>query len=86
MKKILIDTNAYSAFLSGDNKILKQIIGSDIVYLSTIVIGELYYGFHGGSRFEQNKEYLEIFLKKSNVQILNVSIETAEIFGEIQMN
>ena len=64
MKKILLDTNAYSNFLKGDEKILKAISESDIIYLSVFVLAELYYGFKAGSREKKNKEYLNESLKK----------------------
>lgn len=84
MRKIVLDTNAYSAFFAGDSSVQKAIVTSDVVEMSTIVIGELYFGFFGGNRFEENKDQLDGFLKKSNVQVIGVTLETSEIFGEIQ--
>jgi len=48
------------------------------------MIGELFAGFHGGSKFSKNKKELKIFLHKEGVRIIDVSIETSEIFGEIK--
>ena len=84
MRKIVLDTNAYSAFLSGDVTVRKAIVTSDLVQMSTIVIGELYFGFFGGSKFNQNKDQLSSFLGKSNIQVIGITLETSEIFGEIQ--
>jgi len=84
VRKIVLDTNAYSAFFSGDMSVRKAIVVSDMVQMSTIVIGELYFGFFGGTKFSQNKDQLEAFLKKSNIHVIGVTVETAEIFGEIQ--
>jgi tRNA(fMet)-specific endonuclease VapC len=54
MKKILLDTNAYSGFMSGDQLVFEYLVEAEIIYLSTVMIGELFAGFHGGSKFTQN--------------------------------
>lgn len=84
MTKIILDTNAYSAFMGGDKKVFDYIVESEIVYMSTIVIGELFAGFYRGERLTQHLEELRAFLDKDGVEVIDVSIETAEIFGEIK--
>jgi tRNA(fMet)-specific endonuclease VapC len=84
MKKILLDTNAYSGFMSGNQIIFDCIAESEIIYMSTIMIGELFAGFHGGSKFSKNKKELKTFLTKEGVRIIDVSIETSEVFGVIK--
>ncbi len=84
MKKILSDTNAYSRFLSGDEKVLNAVINAQTVYMSVFVIGELCAGFRGGSRPQENKKILEKFLSKPTVRVLNATEETADIFGMIK--
>lgn len=84
MTKILLDTNAYSAFMYGNKKVFERIVESEVTYMSTIVIGELFAGFHGGAKLVQNREELKSFLSKEGVEHIDVSIETAEIFGEIK--
>ena len=84
MKKILIDTNAYSSFMAGNKIILDYIIDSEITYFSTIVIGELFAGFFGGVKVSENRIDLKNFISKPGVQIIDVTIETSEIFGEIK--
>ena len=83
MKKILLDTNAYTFYLLGDEKILDELVSTDIVYMSAIVIGELYAGFEGGSKEIENKNNLLKFLSKPAVEVLNATIETSKIFGMI---
>jgi tRNA(fMet)-specific endonuclease VapC len=70
--------------MSGDKLVFDCIVESEIIYISTIMIGELFAGFHGGSKFSKNKKELKIFLNKEGVRIIDVSIETSEIFGEIK--
>lgn len=82
MTKILLDTNAYSSFLSGDKSVFDYIVEAEVIYISTIVIGELFAGFHGGGKLSQNREELKSFLSKDGVEVIDVTVETAEIFGE----
>lgn len=84
MTKIILDTNAYSAFMGGDKKVFDYIVESEVVYISTIVIGELFAGFYRGEKLTQHREELRAFLDKDGVEVIDVSIETAEIFGEIK--
>ena len=84
MTKILLDTNAYSGFMAGDPIILDYIVESESVYISTVMLGELFAGFHRGSKFSTNKQELKSFLSKDGIKVINVTIETSEIFGEIQ--
>lgn len=84
MRKILLDTNAYTKFLSGDSAVLEELGKADNVYLSAIVLGELFAGFRGGNKEIENKKMLLKFLAKPQVEIIPVSKETAEIFGEVK--
>ncbi|MEW6565840.1 MAG: type II toxin-antitoxin system VapC family toxin [Spirochaetota bacterium] len=84
MKKILLDTNAYSAFMAGNSHVLEYIVESEEIYLSTIVIGELFAGFYGGKNYDRNIEELKRFLSKDGIKTIDVSIETSEIFGELK--
>jgi tRNA(fMet)-specific endonuclease VapC len=81
MKKILIDTNAYSRLLAGNKKIFDVIGSAETIYMSIFVLGELYAGFAGGTKNMENKETLYSFLAKPTVKILNATSETAELFG-----
>lgn len=84
MKNILLDTNAYSKYLSGDEEILNMLGRADIIYMSIFVLGELYAGFKGGKKEAWNKDILTKFLGKPTVRILNATSETSEIFGGIK--
>jgi tRNA(fMet)-specific endonuclease VapC len=84
MTKILLDTNAYSAFMSGDRLVFDAIVESEVVYVSTIMLGELFAGFHGGKKYSINEQELKTFLNKNGITVINVTIETSEIFGEIK--
>src|SRR5690554_2481699 len=83
MKKSLLDTNAYTRLLTGDEKVLIALGKAETTFISVIVIGELLSGFRGGTKETKNKDLLERFLQKPTVKILNITTETAEIFSEL---
>jgi len=84
MNKILLDTNAYSGFMAGEKIIFDYIIEAETIYISTVMVGELYAGFRGGKKYIANCAELKNFLSKDGIKIINVTIETSEIFGEIK--
>ena len=86
MKKILIDTNAYSRFLAGDENVLNALTEAHLAYMSIFVMGELFAGFKGGFKERENKNLLERFLQKPTIKMLNTTTETAKIFGMIKNN
>jgi len=84
MRKILLDTNAYVAYLKGDEQGLEALARAETVFMSVIVLGELQAGFMGGSRPGENLAYLERFLEKSSVKVLDATRETAAVFGDLK--
>jgi len=84
MNSLLLDTNAYTGLIKGDTVIYEQITQADIVYMSVIILGELYTGFYGGSKPDWNISVLKDFLEKETIKIINVTHETAKIFGRIK--
>jgi len=50
MKSILLDTNAYTRLLTGDESVLNVLSTAETVYMSIFVLGELYAGFADGSQ------------------------------------
>ena len=84
MKKIVLDTNAYTRLLAGDENILDVVASTETVFMSIFVLGELHAGFLGGNKERENRDVLDRFLLKPSVKILNATIETAEVFGSIK--
>ena len=81
--RVLLDTNAYSALIAGQHEVGERIREAEEVLFSTIVLGELLFGFHSGSRYERNRRLLDEFLQEPRVRIVTLSLVTAERFGEI---
>lgn len=86
MKKVLLDTNAYTALCRGNERILNALGSAGTVFMSAIVLGELYAGFKGGRKESDNRRELEEFNRRPTVRILHATQETAEIFGTIKQN
>jgi tRNA(fMet)-specific endonuclease VapC len=84
VKSILLDTNTYVSYLAGDENVLNELAASDVVYVSIFVLGELYAGFRGGTKYRENREILEKFLQKPTVEILNATETTSDIFGQLK--
>ena len=64
MKKIILDTNSYSMLLAGDTCI-RDILGeADAVFISVVVLVELYVGFGCGNKEKENRKILNEFLTK----------------------
>ncbi len=82
--RCLLDTNAYSALIAGDERIADVLRDADAVLLSPVVIGELYDGFLVGTRNVRNREILERFRQKPRTVMVPILDETAEWFAEIK--
>jgi tRNA(fMet)-specific endonuclease VapC len=81
--KILLDTNAYSALRRNHETVTELVREAEEVLLSTVVAGELLFGFRNGSRYEANVRVLVELLEDPNVRLLPVTWETADLFGRI---
>ncbi len=83
MKRILLDTSAYSAFMGGHPEVLQALQEADEIYLSPIVLGELQAGFQKGTQTKKNQKELETFLDSPRVILLSLDSETAERYAVI---
>jgi len=83
MTDLLIDTNIYSYALRGTADVVSVLRKAHSIGISSVSIGELLYGFKGGSKERQNIEELEDFLDSPRVQIYCVDENTAEFYAEI---
>ena len=81
--KLLLDTNAYSALMLGSQAVTREVRRAERIYLSSIVVGELLYGFRNGTRYSENRSQLESFLANRFVELIPVTFTTADRFGLI---
>ena len=81
--KVVLDTNAYSGMMRGDESVVHHIVRAQQILLSSIVAGELLFGFRQGTRLKKNLAELDTFLDHPNVSLLPVTMTTADRFGRI---
>jgi len=83
MKRLLLDTSAYSAFKRGHPGIVERMAEADELVVCPVVMGELLSGFRRGSRLRANLEELEEFLSVDRVLVLPIDDDTAECYAVI---
>jgi tRNA(fMet)-specific endonuclease VapC len=81
--KILLDTNAFVALRRGHADVAGEVRGAERVVMSTVVAGELLFGFHHGTKTKENIKELEQFLANPYVDLIPVTMTTADRFGRI---
>lgn len=81
--RILLDTNAYSLPMRGDDQTAAVVRNASEILMSAVVIGELLFGFRHGSRFQRNATDLQGFLASPHVSVLPVGRATAEHYSRI---
>jgi tRNA(fMet)-specific endonuclease VapC len=79
--RVCIDTNAYSMLMQNRAELQVCLEQAELIYVPTIVLGELHAGFCLGSRFEQNRQQLEAFLDLPGVQITVPDEAVAQRYG-----
>jgi predicted nucleic acid-binding protein len=85
--KLVLDTNIYSDYAEG----LPQTVDfmatyGEFIYLPSVVIGELYFGFMKGSRQQFNEKKLHQFIGRLRVEIINVNANVARKYAIIYLS
>ena len=83
MSRVLLDTSAYSALQRGHRELLATVQLAEEIYVSSVVLGELYAGFRHGTRTAENEEILKHFLTAPSVTVAVVGDETAHRYALI---
>ncbi len=81
--RVLLDTNAYVAFKSGDPNTIDVVRLASELRLSVVVVGELLAGFAVGSREATNREQLARFLDSPRADVLALTSETASFYATV---
>jgi tRNA(fMet)-specific endonuclease VapC len=81
--RLVLDTSAYSHFRTGDERVLDFIAAAEVVFLPTIVLGELEAAFTLGRRERENHTLLAEFLAEPFVSILPVTPMVARRYGRL---
>lgn len=80
---LVLDTNIYSAWRRGDPRVRPYIAGAERLLLPAVVVGELLSGFRLGSRLQGNLGDLRAALDLANVELVDISMQTADRYGRI---
>lgn len=80
--KILLDTNIIIAFFGGETSVQERLAEADEVFVSSIVLGELYFGARKSSQVRENLARIDEFAASSAV--LGCDTDTAREYGLIK--
>jgi tRNA(fMet)-specific endonuclease VapC len=83
IRRLVLDTSAYSRFRAGHPTVLDLLASADVVMLPVTVLGELEAGFAMGRRALDNRATLTRFLAEPFVITLATTAEVARRYGQI---
>lgn len=84
--KLVLDTNIYSDFAEGVPETVDfMATQSKEIYLPSVVIGELSFGFMKGQRQKINEKKLKQFIDLLNVEVINVNADVARKYAIIYL-
>ena len=83
IRRLVLDTSAYSRFRAGHPTVLDLLATADVVVLPVTVLGELEAGFALGRRALENRTTLARFLGEPFVVTLVTTPDVAHRYGQI---
>jgi predicted nucleic acid-binding protein len=83
MKRIIIDTNFYTAFKKNDAEAANTVKRAEYIGINTAILGELFAGFRCGTKEKQNRIELDQFLDSARVDTIVLDDETAEFYAQV---
>jgi len=85
--KLVLDTNIYCDYAEGLPHAVEFLAThGDDIYLPSIVLGELTYGFMKGSRQQFNERKLQEIIKKLKIEIINVDRNVSRKYAIIYLS
>ncbi len=85
--KLVLDTNVYCDYAEGiPNVVDYMAVHGEDIFLPSIVIGELTYGFMKGSRQKFNERKLQEIIKKLQVEIIDVDQNVSRKYALIYLS
>ncbi len=81
--RLSLDTSAYSSIGRNHAQIIAMLEEADELVLSSIVVGELLYGYVKGRRERENRTELRRFVRENRVEIGVIDEMTANRFADI---
>lgn len=83
MIRLCLDTSAYSRLMRGQPKLQERLEAADEILLPATMLGEVYAGFHGGSRLEENLSLLAAFRRQPGVAIVDTTDNVTQRYATI---
>jgi len=80
----LLDTNIIIALFAGEDLVLRRLARQREVFVSSIVVGELYYGAFKSHHRKENLQRIDEFVSHNTV--LDCNAETARFYGQAKDN
>lgn len=80
--RLLLDTNVVIALFDGDAAVETRLAGADEVFVTSIVLGELYFGAMKSQRVAENLARIDEFA--TEVAVLDPDATTARLYGAIK--
>ncbi len=85
--KLVLDTNIYSDYAEGIPAVVDFLaLHGEEIFLPSVVLGELSYGFMKGSRQRFNERKLQEFIRKLQIEIIDVNHNVARKYGIIYLS
>ena len=80
--EVVLDTNALSAWADGEEDMRSVSKETTKAFIPAVVLGEYYFGLRGSRRGQLYRKWLET--QWSLLEILNVTVDTAEIYSRVR--
>jgi predicted nucleic acid-binding protein len=71
--RLCLDTSAYSRLMRGQQTLQDRLEAADEILLPVTMLGEVYAGFQGGNRLEENLSLLSAFRSQPGVVIIDTT-------------
>ncbi len=82
--KLVLDTNIYCDYAEGLSEVVDTIATyGQFLFIPSIVIGELHYGFMKGSRQKFNEKRLRQVISRLKMEVINIDAEVARKYALI---
>ena len=83
MIRLCLDTTGYSRLMRGQQALQDRLEVADEVLLPVTVLGELYAGFHDGSREQENLSLLAAFRAQPGVVVIDTTDNVSQRYATV---
>ncbi|NOQ96424.1 MAG: PIN domain-containing protein [Desulfobacterales bacterium] len=85
--KLVLDSNTYSDYAEGLHDAVDMIaIYGQYIFIPSIVLGELSYGFMKGRRQQFNERKLRQIINRLKIEVIDVNIDVARRYAAIYLS